>query len=137
MPAWTSVKSTLLVGPRSARKIAERRAEPSTMASSTNPPGLSMIQAARDYIARMVTDVAGMKVLVMDTETTGIVSIVYTKTQIRQVAAVPALRGCRAARALFHCHTRTRSHRARLRLPLGSATRTAPRSHSFCSTRFF
>jgi len=35
-------------------------------------------------VARMVTDVAGMKVLIMDQETTGIVSMVYTKTQILQ-----------------------------------------------------
>ena len=47
---------------------------------------LSMISAARDYVARMVTDVAGMKVLIMDQETTGIVSMVYTKTQILQVS---------------------------------------------------
>lgn len=45
---------------------------------------LSVTKAARDYVSRMVTDVAGMKVLVMDSETTGFVSIVYTKTQILQ-----------------------------------------------------
>ena len=32
----------------------------------------------------MCTDVSGMKVLVMDAETTGIVSMVYTQTQILQ-----------------------------------------------------
>ena len=44
-----------------------------------------MITAIRDYVTKMVTDVAGMKVLVMDAETTGIVSMVYTQTQILQV----------------------------------------------------
>ncbi len=44
-----------------------------------------MITAIRDYITKMVTDVQGMKVLVMDAETTGIVSMVYTQTQILQV----------------------------------------------------
>ena len=33
----------------------------------------------------MASDVSGMKVLVMDAETTGIVSMVYTQTQILQV----------------------------------------------------
>jgi len=44
-----------------------------------------MITAIRDYVTKMVTDVSGMKVLVMDAETTGIVSMVYTQTQILQV----------------------------------------------------
>ena len=52
------------------------------MGSSTKP--LSMITAIRDYVTKMVTDVSGMKVLVMDAETTGIVSMVYTQTQILQ-----------------------------------------------------
>ena len=43
-----------------------------------------VIQATREYVARMATDVVGMKVLVMDAETTGIVSMVYTQTQILQ-----------------------------------------------------
>ncbi len=54
------------------------------MAASSKQP-LSMITAIRDYVTKMVTDVAGMKVLVMDAETTGIVSMVYTQTQILQV----------------------------------------------------
>jgi len=41
-------------------------------------------QVVRDYVSRMCTDVKGMKVLVMDAETTGIVSMVYTQTQILQ-----------------------------------------------------
>mmetsp|Transcript_29643 Transcript_29643/g.75321 ORF Transcript_29643/g.75321 Transcript_29643/m.75321 type:complete len:637 (-) Transcript_29643:127-2037(-) len=53
------------------------------MAASSKQP-LSMITAIRDYVTKMVTDVAGMKVLVMDAETTGIVSMVYTQTQILQ-----------------------------------------------------
>ena len=48
---------------------------------------LSVIQTVRDYVTKMASDpiVSGMKVLVMDTETTGIVSMVYTQTQILQV----------------------------------------------------
>jgi hypothetical protein len=42
------------------------------------------IQTVRDYVSRMCTDVAGMKVLVMDAETTGIVSMVFTQTQVLQ-----------------------------------------------------
>jgi len=44
----------------------------------------NMIQTVRDYVSRMCTDVPGMKVLVMDTETTGIVSMVFTQTQVLQ-----------------------------------------------------
>ena len=50
----------------------------------TKGPSLSCVAAVRDYIAKMATDVSGMKVLVMDSETTGIVSMVYTQTQILQ-----------------------------------------------------
>ena len=46
--------------------------------------GKSVIGAVRDYVSRMVSDVPGMKVLVMDHCTTGIVSMVYTQTQILQ-----------------------------------------------------
>ena len=51
---------------------------------------LSVVQAVRDYVCKMVTDVGGMKVLVMDSETTGIVSMVYTQTQILQACTHPA-----------------------------------------------
>eukprot|EP00965_Chrysotila_dentata_P021420 709390-Pleurochrysis_carterae.AAC.4 len=44
----------------------------------------SAVEAVRDYVSRMCADVSGMKVLVMDAETTGIVSMVYTQTQILQ-----------------------------------------------------
>jgi len=47
-------------------------------------PGMSCIAAVRDYVTRMAKDVSGMKVLVMDAETTGFVSMVYTQTQILQ-----------------------------------------------------
>ena len=47
----------------------------------------SCISAVRDYVSKMSTDVSGMKVLVMDAETTGIVSMVYTQTQILQVTS--------------------------------------------------
>jgi len=56
--------------------------------SSLSQGGLSrplgVAAAARDYVARMVSDIAGMKVLIMDADTTGFVSIVFTKTQILQ-----------------------------------------------------
>ena len=42
------------------------------------------IQTVRDYVTRMCTDVPGMKVLVMDAETTGVVSMVFTQTQVLQ-----------------------------------------------------
>ena len=48
---------------------------------------LSCIASVRDYVSKMATEVTGMKVLVMDAETTGIVSMVYTQTQILQVHA--------------------------------------------------
>ena len=53
----------------------------------------------RDYVSRMASDVTGMKVLVMDQETTGIVSMVYTQTQILQVpcAVLCKLRSPRGA----------------------------------------
>jgi len=44
----------------------------------------SALKAVRDYVCRMCTEIHGMKVLVMDSETTGIVSMVYTQTQILQ-----------------------------------------------------
>ena len=53
-------------------------------ASSSRGKSASLIQSVRDYVSRMASDVSGMKVLVMDQETTGIVSMVYTQTQILQ-----------------------------------------------------
>lgn len=43
-----------------------------------------LAQVVRDYIARIVGSVPGMKALVLDAETTGIVSLVYTQSQILQ-----------------------------------------------------
>mmetsp|Transcript_21447 Transcript_21447/g.55201 ORF Transcript_21447/g.55201 Transcript_21447/m.55201 type:complete len:634 (+) Transcript_21447:87-1988(+) len=43
-----------------------------------------LAQVVRDYISRIVTSVPGMKALVLDSETTGIVSLVYTQSQILQ-----------------------------------------------------
>jgi len=54
------------------------------MAASSRAAKSSVIQSVRDYVSRMASDVSGMKVLVMDAETTGIVSMVYTQTQILQ-----------------------------------------------------
>ena len=89
------------------------------MAASSKPT-MSMITAIRDYVTKMVTDVAGMKVLVMDAETTGIVSMVYTQTQILQVrtcvraafpcATNPCLRAITARGVSHRCH-REGAHR--------------------------
>tara|TARA_B110001452_G_scaffold65038_1_gene51777 strand:+ start:106 stop:315 length:210 start_codon:yes stop_codon:yes gene_type:complete len=51
-------------------------------ASKAKP--LNVITAVHSYVTKMVTDVQGMKVLVMDAETTGVISMVYTQTQILQ-----------------------------------------------------
>ena len=90
------------------------------MAASSSAKPLSMITAIRDYVTKMVTDVAGMKVLVMDAETTGIVSMVYTQTQILQVrtcvraafpcATDPCLRAI-TARGVSHRRYREGTHR--------------------------
>jgi len=45
---------------------------------------MDVIQAIQDYITKMVESVAGMKVLIMDKDTTGIVSLVYSQSQILQ-----------------------------------------------------
>ena len=58
---------------------------------------LSCIAAVHDYVSKMATELSGMKVLVMDAETTGIVSMVYTQTQILQVRASVKRKARRAA----------------------------------------
>lgn len=57
-----------------------------------------MVAAVRDYVTKMVSDVHGMKVLIMDAETTQIVSLVYTQTQILQheVFLIDAIEHARA-----------------------------------------
>lgn len=45
---------------------------------------MDVITAVRDYINRMCSDVKGMKVLLLDAQTTGIMSIAYTQTEILQ-----------------------------------------------------
>ncbi|KAL6067570.1 vacuolar protein sorting-associated protein 45 [Balamuthia mandrillaris] len=45
---------------------------------------MNVVQAIQDYITKMVESVSGMKVLVMDKETTGIVSLVYSQSQMLQ-----------------------------------------------------
>lgn len=41
-------------------------------------------KAIRDYVTKMITDTPGMKVLLLDEETTPIVSLVYTQSEILQ-----------------------------------------------------
>jgi len=45
---------------------------------------MNVIQAVQDYIMKMLSNIQGMKVLLMDSETIGIVSMVYSQSQILQ-----------------------------------------------------
>jgi len=45
---------------------------------------MNVIQAVQDYITKMITNIQGMKVLLLDKDTVGIVSIVYSRSQILQ-----------------------------------------------------
>lgn len=45
---------------------------------------MNCIKAVRDYITKMITDTSGMKVLLLDSETTPIVSMAYTQSEILQ-----------------------------------------------------
>jgi len=45
---------------------------------------MNVIKAARDYIGKMCDEVSGMKVLLLDAQTTTIVSMVYSQTEILQ-----------------------------------------------------
>ena len=41
-----------------------------------------VIEAAKFYIDKMLSDTGGMKVLLLDPDTTGTISMIYTQTQI-------------------------------------------------------
>ncbi|KAF6154918.1 hypothetical protein GIB67_018355 [Kingdonia uniflora] len=43
-----------------------------------------LISAARDYITKMLQDISGMKVLILDSQTVGIVSVVYSQSELLQ-----------------------------------------------------
>lgn len=45
---------------------------------------MNVIQAIQDYITKMIGTVPGMKVFLMDKDTAGIVSIVFSQSQILQ-----------------------------------------------------
>eukprot|EP01087_Luapelamoeba_hula_P003470 TRINITY_DN13278_c0_g1_i1.p1 TRINITY_DN13278_c0_g1~~TRINITY_DN13278_c0_g1_i1.p1 ORF type:complete len:564 (+),score=111.57 TRINITY_DN13278_c0_g1_i1:78-1769(+) len=45
---------------------------------------MDVVQAVQDYVTKMVESVAGMKVLIMDKETAGIVSMVYSQSAVLQ-----------------------------------------------------
>jgi len=45
---------------------------------------MNAIQAIQDYITKMISNIPGSKVLLLDKETTGIVSMVYSQSQILQ-----------------------------------------------------
>ncbi|XP_060962498.1 vacuolar protein sorting-associated protein 45 homolog isoform X2 [Cannabis sativa] len=43
-----------------------------------------LISAARDYINWMLQDISGMKVLILDSHTVSIVSVVYSQSELLQ-----------------------------------------------------
>eukprot|EP00250_Pteridium_aquilinum_P035063 c8549_g1_i1 orf=81-1778(+) len=43
-----------------------------------------LVTAARDYIARMLSDIAGMKVLILDSQTVSIISVVFSQSELLQ-----------------------------------------------------
>ncbi|KAI5597434.1 hypothetical protein BDE02_02G065700 [Populus trichocarpa] len=43
-----------------------------------------LVSAARDYINRLLQDISGMKVLILDSQTVTIVSVVYSQTELLQ-----------------------------------------------------
>ncbi|XP_077250277.1 vacuolar protein sorting-associated protein 45 homolog isoform X2 [Tasmannia lanceolata] len=43
-----------------------------------------LISAARDYVGRMLQDISGMKVLILDNQTVSIVSVVYSQSELLQ-----------------------------------------------------
>ncbi|XP_058103232.1 vacuolar protein sorting-associated protein 45 homolog [Magnolia sinica] len=43
-----------------------------------------LFSAARDYVGRMLQDISGMKVLILDSQTVSIVSVVYSQSQLLQ-----------------------------------------------------
>jgi len=45
---------------------------------------MNTIQGIQDYITRMLSNISGMKALLLDRETTGVVSMVYSQSQILQ-----------------------------------------------------
>ncbi|XVF64397.1 hypothetical protein PTKIN_Ptkin09bG0166100 [Pterospermum kingtungense] len=46
-----------------------------------------LISAIRDYVNRMLQDISGMKVLILDSQTVSIVSVVYTQSELLQKEA--------------------------------------------------
>ena len=79
-----SVAAVLALGSADTHKERPVHTGIGPMAASSRGGKLSLISSVRDYVSRMASDVSGMKVLVLDAETTGIVSMVYTQTQILQ-----------------------------------------------------
>ncbi|KNC51521.1 vacuolar protein sorting 45A [Thecamonas trahens ATCC 50062] len=49
-----------------------------------NQPKMDIVQAVKEYVTNMISDVSGMKVLLLDTETLQMVSMAYTQSQILQ-----------------------------------------------------
>jgi vacuolar protein sorting-associated protein 45 len=66
------------------------------------PPSVSLISAQRNYIEKMLNNVPDMKVLIMDNETTQMVSMIYSQTDIlkRQVFLTDKISNTRAERMM-------------------------------------
>ncbi|CAK7346832.1 unnamed protein product [Dovyalis caffra] len=47
-------------------------------------PKMVLVSAARDYVNRMLQDISGMKVLILDSQTVSIVSVVYSQSELLQ-----------------------------------------------------
>eukprot|EP00126_Sphaerothecum_destruens_P002513 Sdes_comp15942_c0_seq1m5085 len=45
---------------------------------------MNIVFACKEYLTKIFNDISGMKVLLVDAETTGIVSMVYTQSEILQ-----------------------------------------------------
>mmetsp|Transcript_6178 Transcript_6178/g.8622 ORF Transcript_6178/g.8622 Transcript_6178/m.8622 type:complete len:113 (-) Transcript_6178:124-462(-) len=45
---------------------------------------MNIVQAIQDYVNKLLSNIPGMKVLLLDKETTGMVSLVFSQSQILQ-----------------------------------------------------
>ena len=69
-----------------------------------NGDNAGIIQCTRNYVDRMLKEVSEMKIMLLDTETTGILSMVYTQTQIlsKQVYLVEHLKNTAKHGRMMH-----------------------------------
>eukprot|EP00054_Salpingoeca_dolichothecata_P021977 m.142403 g.142403 ORF g.142403 m.142403 type:complete len:118 (-) comp24184_c0_seq1:95-448(-) len=70
---------------KTKRRWAEDKAPSVTFTKQTEEEDeMDSVKAVREYITKMATDTEGMKVLLLDKETTSIVSMVYAQSEILQ-----------------------------------------------------